>query len=33
MPVELMIPTGSRTVLSYLLRPLADQFLHTFRER
>jgi HlyD family secretion protein len=33
MPVEVMIATGSRTVLSYLVRPLGDQFLHTFRER
>jgi HlyD family secretion protein len=28
MPVEVMIPTGSRTVLSYLVRPLGDQLLH-----
>lgn len=33
MPVEVFISTGNRTVLSYLVRPLGDQFAHTFRER
>src|SRR5204863_8323333 len=33
MPVEVFIVTGKRTVLSYLVRPLGDQILHTFRER
>ncbi|MCB1487117.1 MAG: HlyD family type I secretion periplasmic adaptor subunit [Bauldia sp.] len=33
MPVEVFISTGERTVLSYLVRPLGDQIMHTFRER
>jgi HlyD family secretion protein len=33
MPVEIMIGTEKRTVLSYLVRPLGDQIMHTFRER
>ena len=33
MPVEVFISTGDRTVLSYLVRPLGDQIMHTFRER
>ena len=33
MPVEVLIATDKRTVLSYLVRPLGDQFMHTFRER
>jgi HlyD family secretion protein len=33
MPVEVFISTGQRTVLSYLVRPLGDQIMHTFRER
>ena len=33
MPVEVFIVTGDRTVLSYLTKPLADQIMHTFRER
>jgi HlyD family secretion protein len=33
MPVEVFIATGKRTVLSYLVRPLGDQIMHTFRER
>ncbi|WP_421725441.1 HlyD family type I secretion periplasmic adaptor subunit [Bauldia sp.] len=33
MPVEVFIATGDRTVLSYLVKPLGDQFKHTFRER
>jgi HlyD family secretion protein len=32
MPVEVFIQTKSRTVLSYLLKPLADQVMRTFRE-
>ncbi len=33
MPVEILIATDKRTVLSYLVRPLGDQLMHTFRER
>ena len=33
MPVECFIQTGERTVISYLLKPLRDQFMRTFRER
>ncbi len=33
MPVEIFISTGARTVLSYLVKPLGDQIMHTFRER
>lgn len=32
MPSEAFIETGSRTVFSYLIKPLADQIAHTFRE-
>ena len=32
MPVETFVQTGQRTVLSYLMRPLADQVQHAFRE-
>ena len=32
MPVETVIPTSERTVLEYLLKPLADNFTHVFRE-
>ena len=32
-PVEVFIATDKRTVLSYLVKPLADQIMHTFRER
>lgn len=32
MPVETFIQTGSRTVVSYLLKPLTDQVMRTFRE-
>ena len=32
MPVEAVIPTENRTVLSYLLKPLSDQFKHALRE-
>jgi HlyD family secretion protein len=33
MPVECFIQTGERTVISYLLKPLRDQLMRTFRER
>src|SRR6266581_4895343 len=33
MPVEAFVQTGERTVLSYLMRPLRDQFMRTFREK
>lgn len=33
MPVEAMIQTQSRTVLSYLFKPLQDQFARALRER
>jgi membrane fusion protein, type I secretion system len=33
MPVEAFIQTGERTVISYLLKPLRDQLMRTFRER
>jgi HlyD family secretion protein len=33
MPVEAFIATGERTALSYLLKPLTDQFTRAFRER
>lgn len=33
MPVEAFVQTGERTVISYLLKPLVDQFARTFRER
>ena len=33
MPVEVFIATGDRTVLSYLVKPLGDQIMHSFRER
>jgi HlyD family secretion protein len=33
MPVEVFIATEKRTVLTYLVRPLTDQIMHTFRER
>jgi HlyD family secretion protein len=32
MPAEVHIATGSRTLLSYLLRPLRDQFARAFRD-
>jgi HlyD family secretion protein len=32
MPVEAFIQTGSRTMVSYLLKPLTDQIMRTFRE-
>jgi HlyD family secretion protein len=33
MPVEVFIATGDRTVLSYLVKPLGDQIMHSFREK
>ncbi len=33
MPVEALIKTGARTVLGYMLSPLADNFDLAFRER
>jgi HlyD family secretion protein len=33
MPVECFIQTGDRTVISYLLKPLRDQMMRTFREK
>ncbi len=32
MPVEVFVPTGQRTALSYLIKPIEDQFARTFRE-
>jgi HlyD family secretion protein len=32
MPVETFIQTGDRTVLSYLVKPLTDQIMRSFRE-
>ena len=33
MPVEAFIATGERTALSYLVKPVTDQFVRAFRER
>jgi HlyD family secretion protein len=33
MPVEAFMKTGDRTILSYLVKPLADQAARAFRER
>jgi HlyD family secretion protein len=33
MPVEVYISTEERTALSYLVKPLTDQFSRAFRER
>jgi HlyD family secretion protein len=33
MPVEARVTTGERSVMSYLLRPVVDQFGHAFREK
>src|SRR5262245_27978230 len=33
MPVEAFIATGQRTALSYLVKPITDQFARAFRER
>jgi HlyD family secretion protein len=32
MPVEVFFSTGNRTLLSYLVKPLADQIHRAFRE-
>ncbi len=33
MPVEAFVQTGDRTMFSYLLKPLSDQFMRAFREK
>jgi HlyD family secretion protein len=33
MPVEAFVQTGDRTVLTYLIKPLRDQFMRAFREK
>ena len=33
MPVEVMVPTGERTVMSYLVRPLRNRAVSAFREK
>jgi HlyD family secretion protein len=33
MPVEAFVQTGERSVLSYLIKPLQDQFMRAFREK
>jgi HlyD family secretion protein len=33
MPVEAFVQTGERTMLSYLVKPLHDQFMRAFREK
>ncbi len=33
MPVEAFIQTGERNVMSYLIKPLSDQIMRTFREK
>jgi len=33
MPVEAFVQTGERTVISYLMKPLQDQFMRAFREK
>jgi HlyD family secretion protein len=33
MPVEAFVQTGERTLISYLAKPLSDQFMRAFRER
>jgi hypothetical protein len=33
MPADLVFPTGERTVLNYLVRPLQDRMNGAFRER
>ena len=33
MPVEAFIETGERTMMSYLIKPLHDQLMRTFREK
>ena len=33
MPAEVFLQTGSRTMLSYLFKPITDQLSRMFRER
>jgi HlyD family secretion protein len=33
MPVEAFMQTGDRTVWSYLVKPISDQLMRTFREK
>ena len=33
MPVEAFIQTGERTLISYLVKPLHDQLMRSFREK
>jgi HlyD family secretion protein len=33
MPVEAFVQTGDRTMMSYLMKPLSDQFMRAFKER
>jgi HlyD family secretion protein len=33
MPVEAFVQTGDRRMLSYLMKPLNDQFVRAFREK
>jgi HlyD family secretion protein len=33
MPVEVFLQTGSRTMMSYLFKPITDQFHRMFNER
>jgi HlyD family secretion protein len=33
MPVETFVQSGERTVISYLMKPLRDQYMRAFRER
>jgi HlyD family secretion protein len=33
MPAEVFLQTGTRTMMSYLLKPISDQLARTFRER
>jgi membrane fusion protein, type I secretion system len=33
MPVEAFIQTGERTLMSYLVKPLRDQFMRSFQEK
>jgi HlyD family secretion protein len=33
MPVEALIQTSPRTVMSYLIKPLHDQLVRAFREK
>jgi len=33
MPVEAFVQTGDTTMVSYLIKPLHDQFVRAFREK